>query len=122
MVPRKLTAELFQAATEYPVVTILGPRRFCNNYLQTHVERALRSLVHVHDLSQFQDLRKLRAGRVRRVVNCASLSNVSSTGLRKWLSALYGGEQRHNIRDVRVFIALSADDIWSELVSVPTVP
>ena len=69
----------------------LDPRRFYSNYLQTYVERDVRALLHVRDLSQFQKFLVLLAGRVGQVVNYASLSNdvgVSSTVLRNWLSVL----------------------------------
>ncbi len=69
----------------------LEPRRFYNGYLQTYVERDVRALTQVRDLSQFQQFLILLAGRVGQVVNLASLSNdlgVSSTTLRKWLSVL----------------------------------
>lgn len=36
----------------------LEPRRFYNSYLQTYVERDLRSMINVRDLSQFQKFLK----------------------------------------------------------------
>lgn len=69
----------------------LEPRRFYNSYLQTYVERDVRALIQVRDLSQFQKFLTLLAGRVGQVVNLASLSNdvgVSSPTIRTWLSVL----------------------------------
>jgi len=69
----------------------LEPRRFYNSYLQTYVERDLRALIQVRDLSQFQQFLTLLAGRVGQIAHLASLSNdvgVSSTTLRSWLSVL----------------------------------
>jgi hypothetical protein len=69
----------------------LEPRRFFNGYLQTYVERDVRALIQLRDLSQFQKFLTLLAGRVGQVVNLASLSNdvgVSSTTVRNWLSVL----------------------------------
>jgi hypothetical protein len=69
----------------------LEPRRFFNGYLQTYVERDVRALMQLRDLSQFQKFLTLLAGRVGQVVNLASLSNdvgVSSTTVRNWLSVL----------------------------------
>ena len=69
----------------------LQSRRFFNNYLQTYVERDVRALVHVRDLSQFQKFITLLAGRVGQVVNLASLGNdvgASGTTIRSWLSVL----------------------------------
>ena len=69
----------------------LEPRRFFNSYLQTYVERDVRMLIQLRDLSQFQQFLTLLAGRVGQVVNLASLSNdvgVSTTTIRNWLSVL----------------------------------
>jgi predicted AAA+ superfamily ATPase len=69
----------------------LEPRRFYNGYLQTYVERDVRALMQLRDLSGFQQFLTLLAGRVGQVVHLGSLSNdvgVSSTTLRNWLSVL----------------------------------
>ena len=69
----------------------LQPRRFFNSYLQTYVERDVRMLIQLRDLSQFQQFLTLLAGRVGQIVNLASLSNdigVSTTTIRNWLSVL----------------------------------
>jgi hypothetical protein len=69
----------------------LESRRFYNGYLQTYVERDVRALIQLRELSQFQKFLTLLAGRVSQVVNLASLSNdvgVSGTTIRNWLSVL----------------------------------
>ena len=69
----------------------LDPARFYSSYLQTYVERDVRSMLQVRDLSVFQKFLTLLAGRIGQVVNLASLSNdvgVSTTALRNWLSVL----------------------------------
>lgn len=69
----------------------LEPRRFYNGYLQTYVERDVRALIQLRDLSAFQKFLTLLAGRIGQVVNFASLSNdvgVSATAVRNWLSVL----------------------------------
>lgn len=69
----------------------LEPRRFFNSYLQTYVERDVRALIQLRDLSQFQRFLTLLAGRVGEIVNLVSLSNdvgVSTTTIRNWLSVL----------------------------------
>ncbi len=69
----------------------LEPRRFYNGYLQTYVERDVRALIQLRNLSQFQKFLVLLAGRIGQVVNLASLSNdtgVSSTTIQNWLSVL----------------------------------
>ena len=69
----------------------LDPRRFFNSYLQTYVERDLRAMVQVRDLSSFQKFLVLVAGRIGNLINLASLSNdtgVSTTTVKNWLSVL----------------------------------
>lgn len=69
----------------------IEPRRFYNSYLQTYVERDVRALIQLRDLSQFQKFLILLAGRVGQIFNLASLSNdvgVSTTTIRNWLSVL----------------------------------
>jgi predicted AAA+ superfamily ATPase len=69
----------------------LDPRRFYNGYLQTYVERDVRGLIQLRDLSAFQKFLVLLAGRIGQVVNMASLANdvgVSAPTLRQWLSVL----------------------------------
>lgn len=69
----------------------LDATRFYGGYLQTYVERDVRALLKVQDLSLFQKFLTLLAGRVGQIVNFASLSNdvgVSTTTLRNWLSVL----------------------------------
>jgi len=69
----------------------LEPRRFYNGYLQTYVERDVRALINLRDLSPFQKFLTLLAGRVGQVVNFTSLSNdvgVSATTIKSWLGVL----------------------------------
>jgi len=66
-------------------------RRFFNSYLQTYVERDVRALISLRDLSPFQKFLTLLAGRVGQIINLASLSNdtgVSATTIRDWISVL----------------------------------
>jgi len=69
----------------------LEQRRFYNSYLQTYVERDVRALIQLRDLSQFQKFLILLAGRVGQVVNLASIGSdagVSATTIRNWISVL----------------------------------
>lgn len=69
----------------------LEPRRFFNGYLQTYVERDVRALIQLHDLSSFQSFLTLLAGRAGQVVNFSALAGdvgVSGTTLKNWLSVL----------------------------------
>ncbi|MEA1933758.1 MAG: ATP-binding protein [Thermodesulfobacteriota bacterium] len=69
----------------------LKPERFYNGYLQTYVERDVRALINLKDLSRFQQFLTLLAGRIGQVVNYTSLSNdigVSATTIKSWISVL----------------------------------
>lgn len=69
----------------------LKPVRFFNGYLQTFVERDVRALINLKDLSQFQQFLTLLAGRIGQIINYTSLSNdvgVSATTIKNWISVL----------------------------------
>jgi hypothetical protein len=69
----------------------LKPPRFFNSYLQTYLERDVRSLINIKDLRAFQQFIHLLAGRVGQIANYASLSSdigVSSTTIKNWISVL----------------------------------
>lgn len=69
----------------------LKTERFFNGYLQTYVERDVRALLDLKDLSRFQQFMTLLAGRIGQIVNYTSLSNdigVSSTTIKNWISVL----------------------------------
>jgi len=61
------------------------------DYLSTYVERDLRQLIQLKDLSRFETFLRLLAGRVGQLLNLSSLSadtGVSATTLAHWLSVL----------------------------------
>lgn len=65
--------------------------RFFNGYVQTYLERDVRSLINIRDLRPFQQFITLLAGRAGQVVNLANLSNdvgVSATTIKTWISVL----------------------------------
>ncbi len=67
------------------------PRRFYGNYVQTHVERDVRALANLRDLSLFQRFLQLLAGRIGQMLNISSLATdtgVSATTIRHWLDIL----------------------------------
>lgn len=69
----------------------LDPTKAYRSYLQTYIEKDLRDLIHVRDLSQFQRFLKLCAGRIGQVLNMESLGNdagVSAHTIKHWLSVL----------------------------------
>lgn len=69
----------------------LNPTQAYRNYFQTYIERDLRQLIHVKDLTQFQRFVKLCAGRIGQLLNMESLANdvgVSSRTIKEWMSIL----------------------------------
>ena len=69
----------------------LQGRRFYNSYLQTYIERDLRTLLQLKNLILFQNFLKLLAGRVGQLINYTSLTNdlgVSTKTLSTWFSVL----------------------------------
>ncbi len=69
----------------------LNPTKAYRNYFQTYVERDLRQLLQVKNLSNFENFIRLLAGRVGQILNLHALSGdlgVSATTLTHWLSVL----------------------------------
>ncbi|MDP3179780.1 MAG: ATP-binding protein, partial [Spirochaetaceae bacterium] len=69
----------------------LRPTQAYGNYFRTYVERDLRLILNVKDLTRFETFLRLLAGRVGQVVNLAGLGNeagVSGATVKEWLSAL----------------------------------
>ena len=65
--------------------------RAYSNYYQTYVERDVRQLIKLKDVSLFEKFIKLLAGRVGQLVDYQSLSNdvgVSAITIKQWLSIL----------------------------------
>jgi hypothetical protein len=69
----------------------LDPSRWYANYVQTYLERDLRQLVNVRDLSGFQVFLRLCAGRSGQLVNLSGLAadcGISHNTAKAWLSVL----------------------------------
>jgi len=69
----------------------LNPTRFFRSYMATYIERDLRQLIQIKDLSPFETFLRLLAGRVGQLVNYASLAGdvgVSATTIKHWISIL----------------------------------
>jgi predicted AAA+ superfamily ATPase len=69
----------------------IKPVEFYPSYLQTYVERDVRQLRHISDLSLFIRFVKLCAGRVGQILNISSLANdcgIKSDTAQAWLSVL----------------------------------
>jgi predicted AAA+ superfamily ATPase len=69
----------------------LDPSRWLGNYVQTYLERDLRQLVNIRDLSSFQVFLRLCAGRTGQLVNLSALAadcGITHNTARAWLSVL----------------------------------
>lgn len=69
----------------------LDSTKVYRNYLHTYIERDVRALINLKDLSSFQKFMRLCAGRVGQIVNNSSLANevgVSAHTIANWLSIL----------------------------------
>ncbi len=69
----------------------LDPRQALGDYFETYVERDVRQLSEIRNLSSFQRFVRLCAGRVGQVVNLSSLgadAGVTHTTAREWLTVL----------------------------------
>lgn len=69
----------------------LEPHHALSFYFETYVERDVRTLLHVKDLSSFRKFVRLCAGRIGQLLNLSSLGNeagISHTTAREWLSLL----------------------------------
>ncbi len=67
------------------------PHRAYSNYYQTYIERDVRQLIKLKDVTLFEKFIKLLAGRAGQLVDYQSLSNdigVSSVTIKQWLSIL----------------------------------
>ena len=89
--PSEIEPMLYQGC--YPAIYSknIPPEKLYKNYLQTYIERDVRQLANVGDLTTFQTFIKLCAARVGQLVNFTALSNdanVSDTTVKRWLSIL----------------------------------
>ncbi len=72
----------------------LKPERFYKAYLSTYIERDIRMLINLKDLSRFENFLRLLAGRTGQIINHSSLASdtgVSSTTIKNWISILKAG-------------------------------
>jgi len=77
----------------YPVIydRDVMPEDYFSSYIQTYIERDVRSLTRVGDLSTFQRFIKLCAGRVGQLLNLSSLGaelGINYKTVRSWISIL----------------------------------
>ncbi|MBU1342825.1 MAG: ATP-binding protein [Proteobacteria bacterium] len=69
----------------------LDPTEAMQFYVNTYVERDLRRLINIKDLSQFENFLKLCAGRTGQILNLSSLGNdcgINHNTVKAWISVL----------------------------------
>ncbi len=69
----------------------LSVGEFYRNYIETYVERDVRSIANIHDLFRFQQFMILLAGRTGQILNYSSISNdlgISVNSVKNWISVL----------------------------------
>lgn len=91
ILPKNVDEEIFYGS--YPRLYDKGiePNDFYPYYIQTYVERDVRLIQNIGDLSKFVRFIKLCAGRIGQLLNISSLANecgVTTTTLSSWLSVL----------------------------------
>lgn len=72
----------------------LDPNQALGDYFETYVERDVRQISEIRNLSAFQKFVRLCAGRIGQLLNLHSLGNdtgISHTTARQWLSVLEAG-------------------------------
>ncbi|MGH8321216.1 MAG: ATP-binding protein [Gammaproteobacteria bacterium] len=99
-IPAKLDSLLLQGG--YPAVhdRNLDPATWYSSYVQTYLERDVRQLINVRDLTQFQRFLRLCAGRTAQLVNLSALGDdagVSHNTVREWLSVLEASYVIHRL-------------------------
>lgn len=89
--PMRLWNYLYQGSYPRPYHEHLDPSMWYNSYIRTYLERDVRSLLHVRELSLFQLFLKLCAGRHGQLLNLNALASecgISQTTATHWLSIL----------------------------------
>ncbi|MBI1884555.1 MAG: ATP-binding protein [Chlamydiae bacterium] len=79
----------------------LEPREWIGNYIQTYLERDVRSVINIGDLESYRRFFSLCAGRCGQILDQASLANdgaVSHTTVGRWLSILEASFQIITLR------------------------
>ena len=90
-VPDRLSQMLWKGG--YPALydRVVQPNDWFANYMATYIERDVRQIIKVQDLSQFQVFVKMCAARTGQLLNLSSLAadcGISHTTARQWLNVL----------------------------------
>lgn len=91
ILPSSINAEIFQGSYPRLYDKDIHPNDYYPFYIQTYVERDVRQIKSIGDLSKFIRFIKLCAGRIGQLINFSSLANecgISLPTLNSWLSVL----------------------------------
>ena len=86
-----LFERIFTGTYPDPLVHKVNRNLFYSSYLQTYLERDIRQIQNVQDLSQFQHFLELLSGRVGSLLNLSEISKelgISQPTVKRWLSLL----------------------------------
>ena len=89
--PQKIEPMVFQGCFPRLHAQKTSPSRLYTSYIRTYVERDVRQLKAIEDLSLFQKFMGLCAGRIGQMVNLTSLGDdcgITAKTVRSWLSVL----------------------------------
>ena len=91
IIPSTIETAIFMGAYPRIYAHNISPIEWYPQYTMTYLERDVRQIINVQDLTIFQSFVKLCAGRIGQLLNVASLSNdcgISVATARSWLSLL----------------------------------
>lgn len=91
LIPTKVEDILFQGFYPSLYAKKIEPRDWIQSYIQTYIERDVRNLKQITDLSVFQKFLQLCAGRVGQLLDLTSIGNdcgITAHTVRSWLSVL----------------------------------
>jgi predicted AAA+ superfamily ATPase len=100
LLPSSLDEAIFHGGYPSLYDRNLDPGIWFANYVQTYIERDVRQLLNVRDLSQFQRFLRLCAGRTGQLLNLSSLGDevgVSHNTSREWISVLEASFVLHRL-------------------------
>lgn len=89
--PKELNEVLFQGFYPFIYSKNIEPKEWIQNYIQTYVERDVRNLKQITDLSLFQKFLQLCAGRIGQLLDLTAIGNdcgLTAHTVRSWLSIL----------------------------------
>jgi predicted AAA+ superfamily ATPase len=91
LLPKEMEKILFQGFYPPLYAKKIDPQEWIQSYIQTYVERDVRHLKQISDLSLFQKFLQLCAGRVGQLLDLTSIGNdcgITAHTVRSWLSLL----------------------------------